>query len=263
MSDPPPVQSGLVAGPAELLPWDTQFFGFPIARVCGDVLTPESAAALDEWCRRGGVRCLYLQCRCDDPQSPPLAEALGYQLVDVRMTFARAAEGTAPGERSPMIRLVGPEDVTALRQLAATAHRDTRFYFDAHFPRPQCDALYAQWIQASCHGYADAVLVAGPPGQPVGYVTCHLDSAAGGAHEGRIGLIAVAEVARGRGLGSQLVREALRWFAGQGAASVSVVTQGRNVAAQRLYQRCGFLTRDVHLVYHKWYEPFPQSAPTS
>jgi dTDP-4-amino-4,6-dideoxy-D-galactose acyltransferase len=143
--------------------------------------------------------------------------------------------------------------VEALRHLAAASHRDTRFHFDAHFPRPLCDALYAHWIQASCEGYADAVLVAGPEGAPVGYVTCHLDRASGGVPEGRIGLIGVAESARGQGLGPQLVRQALTWFADHGAASVSVVTQGRNVAAQRLYQRCGFLTRDVHLFYHKWY----------
>jgi hypothetical protein len=31
------------------------------------------------------------------------------------------------------------------------------------------------------------------------------------------------------------------------------VTQGRNLAAQRLYQRTGFLIRDLQLWYHKWY----------
>ena len=39
----------------------------------------------------------------------------------------------------------------------------------------------------------------------------------------------------------------------QGAQAVTVVTQGRNRAAQRLYQQCGFLSRDLQLWYHKWY----------
>jgi hypothetical protein len=32
-------------------------------------------------------------------------------------------------------------------------------------------------------------------------------------------------------------------------------TTQRNYAAQRLYQRCGFLTGSIHLWYHKWYVP--------
>jgi hypothetical protein len=34
-----------------------------------------------------------------------------------------------------------------------------------------------------------------------------------------------------------------------------VVTQGHNVAAQRVYQREGFLTKTVSLVYHQWFNP--------
>jgi len=34
---------------------------------------------------------------------------------------------------------------------------------------------------------------------------------------------------------------------------VSVVTQGHNLAAQRLYQRCGFLTHSIKFYYHKWF----------
>jgi ribosomal protein S18 acetylase RimI-like enzyme len=39
-----------------------------------------------------------------------------------------------------------------------------------------------------------------------------------------------------------------------GVQRVSVVTQGRNVAAQKLYQSCGFTTCSVQLWYHWWLE---------
>jgi dTDP-4-amino-4,6-dideoxy-D-galactose acyltransferase len=55
------------------------------------------------------------------------------------------------------------------------------------------------------------------------------------------------------GVGRALVVNAIRWFSGQGVDSVSVVTQGRNVRAQRLYQRCGFTTRSVELWFHRWF----------
>jgi len=53
--------------------------------------------------------------------------------------------------------------------------------------------------------------------------------------------------------GKSLLLVALDWFASQGAKEVRVVTQGKNIAAQRLYQRCGFVIRDLQLWYHKWY----------
>ena len=128
------------------------------------------------------------------------------------------------------------------------SHRDSRFYCDEHFPESLCDALYETWIERSASGYADLVLVAERNDEPVGYLSCHL-SASGPA---RIGLFAVAQSAHGLGLGKQLIVEALRWFAEHSASGVTVVTQGRNVRAQRLYQRCGFMTRSVELWYHHW-----------
>jgi len=36
---------------------------------------------------------------------------------------------------------------------------------------------------------------------------------------------------------------------------VTVVTQGLNVPAQRLYQKSGFLVSSVYLWYHLWIRP--------
>jgi RimJ/RimL family protein N-acetyltransferase len=46
----------------------------------------------------------------------------------------------------------------------------------------------------------------------------------------------------------------MSWFAGQDIKTVHVVTQGRNTRAQRLYQRCGFVTRSMELWYHRWFD---------
>jgi len=110
--------------------------------------------------------------------------------------------------------------------------------------RARADALYETWIDKSCSGSAAAVLVADVDGAPAGYVTCDAD--------GRIGLFAVAEHARNRGVGAALVASALRWFAAQGVDEVRVATQGRNVAAQQLYQAAGFRTEALKLWYHRW-----------
>lgn len=56
------------------------------------------------------------------------------------------------------------------------------------------------------------------------------------------------------GVGGSLVRQALREDAAAWEARrLGVATQGRNVQAQRLYQRCGFFTRSLGLSYHRWF----------
>lgn len=90
-------------------------------------------------------------------------------------------------------------------------------------------------------------MVAELQGQVAGFVACLIDGTVGS-----IGLLGVADNARGLGVGHTMIISALDWFRMQGCTSVQVVTQGRNIAAQRLYQRCGFITLSVQLWYHLW-----------
>ncbi len=138
--------------------------------------------------------------------------------------------------------------MSALKAIAKTGHRDTRFYFDLHFDRAKCDLLYETWIENSFTGFAQAVLVAEMNAEPVGYITCSSQGA-----ESQIGLLGVAEKCQGMGLGKQLVESFLAWSVEHGADRATVVTQGRNVSAQRLYQRMGFLTAAFQLWYHRWF----------
>ena len=179
------------------------------------------------------------------------AQQAGFQLVDVRIELHRPTAA----ERAP-VREHREEDVEALRAIARASHGDTRFYADPRFPRKRCDDLYDVWISRSCDGWAEAVLVPDEKGPAAGYVTVHVDEA---RQRGSIGLIAVAPEARGRGVGETLVRAAVDWCHGRALREILVVTQGRNVNAQRVFQRCGFRTSTVGLWFHKWY-PTPQAV---
>jgi dTDP-4-amino-4,6-dideoxy-D-galactose acyltransferase len=246
----------------ELLPWDSELFGRRLARLLAPRLDRDLLAEVERWCAERAVDGLYFLADPADPATALLAEEAGFRLVDIRVTLGLAlpASRPAPAVAGVAIRPARPEDVPALRALAAVAHTDSRFYYDLHFARERCDALFAAWIEKSCLGEAaEAVLVAEIGGRPAGYVTCLLPAAEEARH-GRIGLFAVAEAARGRGVGSLLVAAALGWFAGRGAERVSVVTQGRNVRAQRLYQRAGMATERVELWFHRWFTDARQGA---
>jgi dTDP-4-amino-4,6-dideoxy-D-galactose acyltransferase len=235
----------------ELLPWDTDFFGFTIARARVDALTPQTVKQIDDWCRKGHVRCLYFAARPNDPQTIELAETRGYHRVDERMTLGRELAGVST-VLPASIRPARAPDLPALQRIAGVAHRDTRFFFDRHFSQDQARALYEEWIRVSFHGFAQAVFVSDAGEGPQGYVACHV---APNKSTGSIGLIAVDASAQGRGVGRALVEAAMAWLNSQGVPHVTVVTQGRNLVAQRLYERCGFIAERLQLYYHLWFDP--------
>lgn len=240
----------------EYLEWDSGFFGVRVARLSAERLRPESVGPVLAWCREHAIECLYFLADPADATTVRLAEDHGFRLVDIRVTLERrldAASSKAEGKRSATLRPALPDDTPALRAIARVSHRDSRFYYDGRFPPERCDALYETWIERSCQGWADTVLVALAGGRPAGYVSCHRR----GEAAGQIGLVGVAAEAQGEGLGRHLVEGALGWFAARGVGLVTVVTQGRNARAQRLYQRCGFVTRSMRLWYHRW---FPRSG---
>jgi len=241
--------------PCELLPWDTEFFGLPIGRVFGHTLDEQQAANIDEWGSREKIAGLYFLAQPDCTRTIQTAERSGFNLVDIRVTLecTHLDPLTSDTRKSAdiLIRPAQPQDLPGLQAIARTAHCDTRFFSDAHFSRARAEALYATWIELEYQGRAQQVFVAAVnSNSAVGYLSCHYDTTSA---VGQIGLVGIDSNFRGQGLGQALVLTSLRWFAGQNARRVTVVTQGKNLAAQRLYQRCGFLIANLQLWYHKWY----------
>lgn len=234
-----------------LLTWDSDFFGVRIASITGHRLSREEDSAIKEWCRDNRIDCLYFLADPSDTATIRVAEDSGFHLVDIRVTLDRKISATPSAwqPEAPSIRLANTADIQALRPIAAVNHRDSRFYHDGGFSPERCDELYATWIEKSCTGFADAVLVPAPESEAVGYLSCHLRDTG----IGQIGLVGVSSACQGKGLGQQLLDESMRWFAAAGVDRVEVVTQGRNIAAQRLYQRRGFMTKSVQLWYHAWF----------
>lgn len=244
------------ADPCETMAWDSRFFGFPVAKVRGDVLDESRSAAIDAWCRQRQIRWLNFVACSNDAATVLCAERRGYHLADVRMTYHWYANQPLPpaaqdDERIP-VRMAVPEDVPVLRQIAAASHGDSRIYHDPQLPKPVCDEFFATWIENSVNGFATCVLVTGEPGRPTSYVTCHLRPERQWA---TLGLMAVERGAQGSGVGRAICMAGLRWVQQHAAKRVELVTQGRNIIAQRLYQKIGFSLRKLELQYHKWYEP--------
>jgi dTDP-4-amino-4,6-dideoxy-D-galactose acyltransferase len=233
------------------LSWDSDFFGVRIGSVVPRRLDGAAVLSIRAFRREQAIECLYFLADLQDAETLRRAEDEGFRMVDVRITLERRGAPPAPEalDGDILIRPAEERDLPILTALARDNHIDTRFYYDGRFPKERCAALYATWIEGDVRGQrgrADRVLVPEIAGRAAGYITCHLEGPP------RIGLLGVGPAAQGRGVGGRLIREALAWFAAQGIDRVSVVTQGRNVRAQRAYQREGFATAEVEVWYHGW-----------
>jgi dTDP-4-amino-4,6-dideoxy-D-galactose acyltransferase len=235
--------------PCEILAWDSEFFGRTIGRLTRRTLTPQIIEDAGRWAEAHRIECIYFLGDSADPITLRLAHEHGFELTDVRVMLERSTTDRDVRRLSAVrVRPVDPKDVPALRTLASANHRDSRFYYDRHFPQLRCDELFATWIEKSACGYADHVLVASSGDTIAGYVTLHVRD----RNRGSIGLFGVDAASRGTGVGSSLIAGALEWLRNRDVALVDVVTQARNIRGMRFYQHAGFSVTDIGLWYHWW-----------
>jgi dTDP-4-amino-4,6-dideoxy-D-galactose acyltransferase len=233
------------------LEWDSAFFDKRIARANCARLDDSNVSELLDWCGHHRIDCLYFLADTGDAETVRIAQRNDFREVDVRLTLDRPINQQ---DRFPAptldsrVRLARDSDLTVLRQLTRTLHRDSRFYYDEHFDRDKCGLLYAAWIEKSVGDPTQTVFVPEVDSQPVGYISC-----ATRGPETQIGLLGVAPAFAGQGFGKALVQQFITWSALQGSRRGTVVTQERNIAAQGLYRHCGFRPASFQRWYHRWF----------
>jgi len=250
---------------AEKSLFDSAHFGFGVGRIThmtvSDGLFDEEAlfarrVLVQEcvsWMKQNRVECVVVRV---DPGERSVFEENDFWLADVLLTFHLSEDlMKSTQELSSSDIVIRPscsEDETKLMDIAREAFSHDHFHKDERFPKRRSDDLFASWIHNCCHGRADVVLVANDQGKkPVGFVACKIEEA-GESKRGIIDLIAVTPSYWLKGIGECLVREAVQWFAGNGAQSVFVGTQADNLAAVRTFEKNGFRPVRTQLTFHKW-----------
>lgn len=250
------------------LQWDTEHLGFPVARLSSGEAAPSAIAAALDSAFRQGTRLVYWETASEPAKTDPLLSRYGGALVCRKVTFHQPLQPREAETAAGRDRKVGQEEIKVvkhpkqtasepLRELAVAAGAHSRFNLDPRIPEGKFRSLYELWIENSTLGrLADVVLTAvDNTGEVAGLVTISQDQ-----REGHIGLFAVSQRLRRRGVGRLLVREAHRWMARRGLVNASVVTQLENTAACAFYRRCGYRPREVKNVYHFWLNEAARTA---
>jgi ribosomal protein S18 acetylase RimI-like enzyme len=110
-------------------------------------------------------------------------------------------------------------------------------------------AQYAAWLAAD----EAFILLAARQGRAVGYATVHFhdgpdDTFPVGARWAEIYTLSVAPEARGQGIGSRLLDAIDERLAAMGIDDLAVGTMVENADALRLYERRGFVPREIFLI---------------
>lgn len=233
--------------------WDSNFFGFPIGRIISGRITAEISAALPSWAKENKIRCMYFLCDSSSEESFDYACKLGFQLIDIRMTLhCNLTNSPVTQSQKPSnwhisyVESCAPEP---LAEISRGIYRDSRFYTDRKFDSKKADELFTTWVTKSCKGMADGIVIAkNTHGEVCGYVTLHRTE----NRNPKIGLFCVSASSSGRGLGGEML-SFLKSNILKDEGDLEVVTQGRNIPAQRLYQKHDFRTSQVQLWFHRWF----------
>jgi len=234
----------------EKLAWDSGLFGFPVARL----VSCDLGQAIDSM-QRSGVRLAYASARFTDHKMRAQLEALGARLVDRKLRYRKELH-------KPVVRPLGIESwqgrpcTPDLEDLAIASGHVSRFRVDPEVPIQVFRTLYVTWIRRSVSGeIADETFVIEESGSPRGLVTLAMvRSSVNASNTASIGLIAVAQESRGRGLGKRLMSAAEAWSIDHGASALEVVTQGANNEACALYAASGCRVIADEAIYHLWLE---------
>ncbi len=256
----------MVVALGRALPWDTAFFGVPMARLDyllrGDAATSahlEAAvrAAVEEW-RGCGVRHLTARVDVADMEAVAALEACGFRLMDALVTYFTHPHREPPAEVREVghVRPLEPRDVDeviAITREAYTGFRG-RFHLDPHLPRERSDAFYVKWAQQCIAGrMADRIVVADDghgglhgwastrrvePASSVGGVALWIGSLGAcrrekpGAYAGLIRALAMENYERGEVTETQ--------------------TQNHNIATVRIYDAVGARYVRGEYTFHVW-----------
>jgi len=225
-----------------LCPFETDMLGIPTASL--DAACALASGPLEttlEMARREGIKLVTCRCPASDRGAINALQDCGFRVIECLLTLGRRLD--VPAERPARVRLARREDAEAVAQIGASTFRFDRFHADARVSDQAADRLKGAWARNAVEGRADAVFVAEDDGRIAGFNACLL------REDAVIDLIGVAKDMQGKGIGRDLVRTSLSYYAGK-AARMIVGTQSANHASLALYQSAGFRVDNSAFTLH-------------
>ena len=221
------------------LDWDSKFFGFNVASI--ELPHDPVMQPLDQY------QLLYLI----NNQSQKIDfEGFKLSYADKRFIYKKDVDANESSViQIPVETSLSKDDkIEQLYQLAFTSAHKSRFKCDANFDEHVYMDIYKIWIDNTIKlKIADGFFLSKHDSEISGMLTFKImdDSA-------KIGLIAVAPMFQGKGIGKILINNLNAHALRLGLKNIIVETQQENTIACEFYQKCGFKLFDSTLIQHYW-----------
>lgn len=229
----------------EILSWDSEFFGVPIARVSLDGLDEAGLATVDAEARELGVQCLYGFLDPIDVAATVVVQQHGWRFVEAGTLFElRLSEPPIPKPEGVTFRLGNVDDVPSVIDISRTMADWSRYAVDPRFGPVESRRLQDAWLDRAARGSdgVHSLMVAESAGEVIAFIGRVLTP------QPRVD--AVGTTRRGSGAARYLIEEARAWAGDQPLLGGPIAA--RNVAALRYVSHCNYRVCRVEYVYHRW-----------
>jgi dTDP-4-amino-4,6-dideoxy-D-galactose acyltransferase len=232
---------------AELLDWDSKFFGYSVARVVLDKYGCENLDELFEQIKSEKIKLTYFFVPSYETKLNDLIAKRGLKLIDQKTTYAKET-GKQSNYSNEIIEFQGEAVKDKLIELGLQAGLFSRFRLDKNFSNNEYERLYGEWLIKSLNKELALKSFIAKEGSDITGIT----TLGKKTEFAEIGLVAVDSKFRGKGIGYDLIHYADNVAFELGFKEIKVATQLRNAAACSLYEKCNFKIESIINVYHYW-----------
>jgi len=231
------------------LDWDSHYFGYRIGKIFLDRITSDSLAGIVEEACTQNVDVLEAFSAIEDEESISSLQKNDFNFSGLKIFLESRSHSSKniQNVEGPCLEQACARDIGELVSAFHGIFSSSRYYSYACLDSRQVDALYDIWIKNSVEAtFDDVCLFIRRENKPAGL--CTLKFLEGKA---RIGLFGVNPRFQGQGVGSALIVQVVDWLHSKSVDVISVATQGKNIAAIRLYEANGFKTTSLEMCFYK------------
>ena len=237
-----------------ILKWDSDFFGFPVARIENPYLRGLELNNILSVLKKRKIKLVYWPAYSNNLISQDTIVRNGGIFVDKKITFYANIDSI----KQPEERLVGFQieshdpsiPFENLKSLAKQCGQYSRFAVDPKIPKKKFTELYEMWIHNSVtRQMADEVFVIRNGAEVIALISLKGDK---NSMSGKICLLVVDQDFRRKNIGKHMVHTGLQWCKNKAFRQIKVNTQCMNATACNLYLRCGLNAEKSVNFYHFW-----------